>query len=138
MIARTSSGSSRAEIAVEPTRSQNITVSWRRSAASGFGAGSAAGRSAAGRPADSSRIARNSFLPSIAEDDAEFLQVLVGEFGKHREIDAIFSEALGVIGHAEPFELGRDLAVAVVHGLSSPSNASGAPEPSEFGQTIRL
>ena len=35
---RRSSGSSRADRAVEPTRSQNITVSWRRSASSrGFG-----------------------------------------------------------------------------------------------------
>ena len=34
MISRMSSGSSRADIAVEPTRSQNITVSCRRSAAS--------------------------------------------------------------------------------------------------------
>ena len=32
MISRMSSGSSRAESAVEPTRSQNMTVSWRRSA----------------------------------------------------------------------------------------------------------
>src|SRR2546423_349370 len=32
MISRMSSGSSRAESAVEPTRSQNRTVSWRRSA----------------------------------------------------------------------------------------------------------
>src|ERR671932_163898 len=32
MISRRSSGSRRAESAVEPTRSQNITVSWRRSA----------------------------------------------------------------------------------------------------------
>jgi integrase len=34
MIARISSGSSRADSAVEPTRSQNMTVSWRRSAPS--------------------------------------------------------------------------------------------------------
>ena len=34
MIPRISSGSSRAASAVEPTRSQNITVSWRRSAVS--------------------------------------------------------------------------------------------------------
>ena len=34
MISRISSGSSRADIAVDPTRSQNITVSCRRSAAS--------------------------------------------------------------------------------------------------------
>src|SRR5712691_6409342 len=49
MIARRSSGSKRADSAVEPTRSQNITVSWRRSAAlprdgvgsaTGWGAGS--------------------------------------------------------------------------------------------------
>ena len=50
MTSRMSSGSSRADIAVEPTRSQNITVSWRRSAASGFGAGSGAGRPRPARP----------------------------------------------------------------------------------------
>src|SRR5215831_934603 len=39
MISRRSSGSRRVESAVEPTRSQNITVSWRRSAASVRGGG---------------------------------------------------------------------------------------------------
>ena len=39
MTWRMSSGSSRAESAVEPTRSENITVSWRRSAASTGAAG---------------------------------------------------------------------------------------------------
>ena len=40
---RRSSGSMRAESAVEPTRSENITVSWRRSALScGFGSAGAA------------------------------------------------------------------------------------------------
>src|SRR5713101_3867244 len=39
MISRRSSGSSRADKAVEPTRSQNITVSWRRSAVGEAGAG---------------------------------------------------------------------------------------------------
>ena len=34
MISRRSSGSMRAESAVEPTRSANITVTWRRSASS--------------------------------------------------------------------------------------------------------
>ena len=34
MTSRKSSGSMRAESAVEPTRSENITVTWRRSAAS--------------------------------------------------------------------------------------------------------
>src|SRR6516162_9586940 len=37
MILRRSSGSSRAESGVEPTKSQNITVSWRRSALSARG-----------------------------------------------------------------------------------------------------
>ena len=47
MISRKSSGSSRAESAVEPTRSQNITVSWRRSAvSSGRGAAGAAAATA--------------------------------------------------------------------------------------------
>src|SRR5438270_13463747 len=39
MISRKSSGSSRADKAVEPTRSQNITVRWRRSAVGEVGAG---------------------------------------------------------------------------------------------------
>ena len=38
-ILRMSSGSSLADMAVEPTRSQKITVSWRRSAASAAGGG---------------------------------------------------------------------------------------------------
>src|SRR5918911_396231 len=46
MTSRTSSGSVRAANAVEPTRSQNITVSCRRSA-DGLGAGGKAGGSSA-------------------------------------------------------------------------------------------
>ena len=47
MISRRSSGSSRAESAVEPTRSQNMTVSWRRSAvSSGRGTAGAVGATA--------------------------------------------------------------------------------------------
>src|SRR5262249_28056726 len=47
MIPRRSSGSSRADRGVEPTRSQNITVSWRRSALSGGGAEASFGLAAA-------------------------------------------------------------------------------------------
>src|SRR5215469_13438730 len=39
MILRRSSGSSRADRGVDPTRSQNITVNWRRSALSARGDG---------------------------------------------------------------------------------------------------
>src|SRR6516164_8477071 len=43
MTSRKSSGSIPVESAVEPTRSQNITVSWRRSAVSVRGEGDGAG-----------------------------------------------------------------------------------------------
>ena len=66
---------------------------------------------------------RAQHFPAVAEDDAEFLQVLVGKLGKHRDIDAILGEAPGIIGHAEPFEPIRDIEPAVVHELSSSSNA---------------
>src|SRR5262249_25434217 len=42
MTSRRSSGSMRVESAVEPTKSENITVTWRRSAASTGGPGDAA------------------------------------------------------------------------------------------------
>ena len=121
MTSRMSSGSSRADIAVEPTRSQNITVSWRRSAASGFGAGR--GRPILDRLDHDELPDRAQHFPAVAEDDAEFLQVLVGRLGKHRDIDAILGEAPSVFGHAEPFEPIRDIEPAVVHELSSSSNA---------------
>ena len=46
MTSRRSSGSMRAESAVEPTRSENITVTWRRSAVSCGVAGAAIGAAA--------------------------------------------------------------------------------------------
>ena len=55
MTSRRSSGSSRVDSAVEPTRSQNITVSWRRSApddagAAGLGCGAIDGGDGAAAP----------------------------------------------------------------------------------------
>src|SRR5215475_2878709 len=41
---------------------------------------------------------------AITENDAQFLQVLIGQVGKDREINAVFSRTLGVLGHAELFE----------------------------------
>ena len=67
MTSRRSSGSMRADSAVEPTRSENITVTWRRSAVS-FRAGSGTIGADAWRSVEaaigealSSRIARNIF-----------------------------------------------------------------------------
>src|SRR5215472_5292117 len=51
MTSRKSSGSRRDDSGVEPTRSQNITVSWRRSALSGRDGG-AGGAGAAASPTD--------------------------------------------------------------------------------------
>ena len=58
MTSRRSSGSIRADRAVEPTRSENSTVTWRRSAVSwGFAAALSRGWAAEAVP-PSSRIAR--------------------------------------------------------------------------------
>src|SRR4249920_3754981 len=57
MISRMSSGSSRAESAVEPTRSQNMTVSWRRSADPATCEGCGVAVSVAGLPAASTPVA---------------------------------------------------------------------------------
>src|SRR5262245_18925675 len=66
MTRRRSSGSRRADIAVESTRSQNITVRWRRSPSLGcaLGLAVARGRLAAGGLVPD-RAARACFLPLI-------------------------------------------------------------------------
>src|SRR5215468_5514110 len=72
MTSRKSSGSSRDDSGVEPTRSQNMTVSWRRSAVSardrgdGAGAGGAA-VSATGLPQPPQNLAVGSFSKPQAE-----------------------------------------------------------------------
>ena len=47
---------------------------------------------------------RAQHFAAIAEDDAKLFQVLIGQFAKDREINAVFSKTLGVLGHAELFE----------------------------------
>ena len=48
------------------------------------------------------------FAP-IAEKNAQLLQVLIGQIGQDREINAVFGKALRVLGHAELFEPVRHL-----------------------------
>jgi hypothetical protein len=48
------------------------------------------------------------FAP-ITENDAQFLQVLIGQVGKNREINAVLGETQGVLGHAELLEPVRNL-----------------------------
>jgi hypothetical protein len=43
------------------------------------------------------------FTP-ITQNYADLLQVQIGQLGKHREIDAVFSKALRILGQAEAFQ----------------------------------
>src|SRR5271163_2551083 len=91
MTWRMSSGSSRAESAVEPTRSQNMTVSWRRSAASTDAVGSGAGAALEGPAscAAAARIFRR--CPTLA-GDADLLQIVGGDVGEDGRVDLVIRE----------------------------------------------
>src|ERR1700758_2035267 len=47
---------------------------------------------------------RAQHFAAITEEDAKLFQVLIGQFAKDREINAVFSKTLRVLGHAELFE----------------------------------
>ena len=91
---------SRAERAVEPTRSQNITVSWRRSASippHWFGR---LFLPAAARASIEFRDGAQ-HLAAMPEQDAEILEILLGQIADNREIDRILGEALGVLSQID-------------------------------------
>ena len=93
----------RAESAVEPTRSENITVTWRRSAVSwAFGSVRRLARLLT-EPRCQARRSPQHF-PPMPEKDADLLEVLISQIAKDRDINAIFGKALRVLGHAELFE----------------------------------
>jgi hypothetical protein len=48
-------------------------------------------------------------LAAIAEQDTYFFQVLIRQVRKDAEVNAIFDETLGVLGHPELFEPVRNL-----------------------------
>ena len=50
----------------------------------------------------SSAIAQ--YFAPITEKDAQLLQVLIGQIGQDREINAVFGKTCRVLGHAELFE----------------------------------
>ena len=109
MTSRRSSGSMRAESAVEPTRSENITVTWRRSAVSwGFGSVRRRAAGVAGAAPASSRD-RAQHFPPMPERDADLFEVLIGQIAEDRDIDVVLGKALRVLGHAELFEPVRNL-----------------------------
>ena len=43
-------------------------------------------------------------LAAIAQDDAEFLQILIGKVSENGKINSILGEARGVLRHAQPSE----------------------------------
>jgi hypothetical protein len=85
----------RAESAVDPTRSENITVTCRRSAGV---LGLRLGQRTLGRCLDGTYKLRNrrQHLSSMAEQDADLLKVLVGQVTKDRDIDSVFGKTLRV------------------------------------------
>jgi hypothetical protein len=56
-------------------------------------------RGSGGKLADGSE-----HFPPMPEQDADVLEVLIGQMGNCRDINPVFSKTLGVLGHAEPFE----------------------------------
>jgi len=82
-----SSGSSRADRLVDPTRSQNITVICRRCASSA--AGREAGGLVAAQPSD--RRSREEAYGG-AKRDLEFPKVLFREIGKDSQVDRVCSD----------------------------------------------
>ena len=108
MTSRRSSGSMRAESAVEPTRSENITVTWRRSARSSgwaLGALDAVVASTEGAlPLASLRsaaMASSSFTRCPSDGDAKLLQVLVRQARENRLVYVILAEDRLVLSEAK-------------------------------------
>src|ERR1700739_321755 len=104
MTSRRSSGSMRAESAVEPTRSENITVTWRRSAVSlaassvarasdsGVGARALAGKEEGGEQ----------LATTPDKSDAKLLQVLRRQPRQDAVVDLIIAECCLILFEAKP------------------------------------
>ena len=75
MTSRKSSGSMRAERAVEPTRSENITVTCRRSAVSWGFSSTVADCAAVAAP---KLLDSGEHYPPMPEQHADILEVLIG------------------------------------------------------------
>src|SRR4029077_5980142 len=109
MTSRRSSGSMRAESAVEPTKSENITVTWRRSA-SVRGAGVVISGEMGVCPVLSAATALNS-LSRAPSGRPSIAQVLIGEVTKHIGIDRIVAKRLRVLLQTDPAEPTVDVQV---------------------------
>jgi hypothetical protein len=134
MIPRRSSGSSRADSAVEPTKSQN-----RELAALGlilprwFGLRGCRRCRCGNRSAAEIADRAQHFQP-VPERDAEVLEVLIGQVGENGNIDPILNKAVGVLGHAERFEPIRNL----LHSDQRPWSAELSFRPSQYCSLHRI
>jgi hypothetical protein len=90
MTARRSSGSSRANNAVEPTRSQNITVNWRRSASAGADASETAALTAAVGAERSDGVQQ--LAPVADRCNANLPEILRCQLRQHLPIDLVVAE----------------------------------------------
>src|SRR5215813_12722751 len=89
MISRSSSGSMRAESAVEPTKSENITVTWRRSAAA-LADAALAKEAFEGAPGC---LSANQDTPMPNDGYAQVLQILRGQARQNFFCNGIFAES---------------------------------------------
>ena len=118
MTSRRSSGSIRAESAVEPTRSQNITVTWRRSpVASGLRCDRRSGdrerrhwgngRRCGCRPVEFGDLTQQ--LASMTERHPNVFEVLIREIGEDGNADVVLGKALCVLSETELLQPVSDL-----------------------------
>src|SRR6516164_5371332 len=90
MIPRRSSGSSRADIGVEPTRSQNITVSCRRSASAAVPRTGTATAAPKSPPRSTAGVEQPTAVADRGYPDV--LEVLVRQRREDRSVDVFFAE----------------------------------------------
>ena len=123
----------RAESAVEPTRSENITVTWRRSARSSGGALGAldvvAASTEGALPLASLRraaMASSSFTPVPERCDAKLLQVLVRQARKNRLVYLVLAECRLILPEAQAPQPDHDVhLVPQTQGCSTSSCGPG-------------
>src|SRR5271166_3128900 len=107
MISRMSSGSRRAERAVEPTRSQNTTVIWRR----------------CGHPERGDGVEK---LAAVADlRDADILQIIGRQPRQHRFVDRVVAKGWRVLLQPKVTQPGRDIHAAPLFRSDARSSAGG-------------
>ena len=106
----------RAESAVEPTRSENITVTWRRSARSSGDSPGATGRGlhvSGGRLERPYRAQRSDGIEELAavsnNGDAEVLEVLRRQIGQNRLVYLILAECRLILPEAQAPQPNHDV-----------------------------